>query len=225
MPLSDGSGLLSIEGFWAAYYLAHGIEDEDLVLSALDVSEEAVRSAYSELSNPNEWPVFTIRLPGSSEISVIVRNYEEDNGFDYMISREGMGSSIRLASFEGGGFGPGISWAELKRVADCAKTPLRRAQRLLLLAPAYGDDVDTVEAGLELASAFQLVGGSDRADDLAHVLAEGSCTWGQPTWRYDDDEILLCDGEYGSRNPASVFSIGCERISMAGGILGLGLDL
>lgn len=221
IPLSEGDHLLSREGFWAAYYLAVGVEDEELVFSALNTSEDAAQSAYQELSDSSGWPVFTLPLSGSSEAGVIVRNFEDDNGFDCMIAAEGVSPSIRLAALEGGGFGPGLSWSELKGVARFSDTLLDRAQRLMLLAPFFGDAAGGTEAQAEFAGALQLVSGSPDSGKLAQVLVEGSFTWGRPTWSRDRNGILVCDGEYCPRNPEGPYSLGREAIAEADRIFGL----
>jgi hypothetical protein len=196
IPLVDGEPLLAREGFWAAYYFAQGMcveEDGDIVFPSFEVSEEIVHEALGDLADPEAWPVFTVPVSDSAEICVVARNYAEDYGFDYLVCREGLEPSIQVAALEGCGYGPGISWHELRGIVDRAPDPLRRAQAMLLLAPMYGDADHVEEACSAFEQALASVGGNRDSGRLAEYLGSDGVE-GQPTWRHDEKGVLWREG-------------------------------
>lgn len=196
IPLVDGEHLLAREGFWPAYYFCQGLcveEDGDVVLPSFDVPEETVHEVIGEFANPEAWPVFTVPVSESAEICVATRNYEEDQGFDYLVCCEGLEPSIQIAALEGCGYGPGISWPELQGIVDRTPDPLRRAHALLLLAPMYGDAEHAEAACSAFEWALVSVGGNRDGGRLARYLASEGVE-GQPTWRHDEKGVLWREG-------------------------------
>lgn len=202
IPLVDGGHLLAREGFWSAYYFCQGLcveEDGDVVFPSFDVAEETVHDVIGEFANPEAWPVFTVpvsvpvRVSEAAEICVVTRNYEGDQGFDYLVCREGLEPSIQIAALEGCGYGPGISWPELQGIVDRTPDPLRRAHALLLLAPMYGDAEHVEEACSAFEWALASVGGNRDGGRLARYLGTEGVE-GQPTWRHDENGVLWHEG-------------------------------
>jgi hypothetical protein len=97
------------------------------------------------LTDPSAWPVFFVDLGNSSRLAVVYRNFDEDEGQDYLLIPGSAQASIKIATLEGGPEGAGLWWPELKGIADRQPTEIERARTLLLLAPILGD-TDSGEA-------------------------------------------------------------------------------
>ena len=191
--LTDGWKIASGPEFWAAHLLAQGFdEDEDVIFDAFKVKEPAVNKVLDRLTGPDTWPVFTVGLPGGARLHVVYRNYDDDEGVDYLFDAGGgLDDAVRIAGLEGDFAGPGASLAELAGFAG--------RDEVLLLAPMCGEADASRDAIRHLTAAT----GSRELTDL---LIEDHPMWDAPAWRRDGD-LLVCDGEDSPRNPRSVTAL------------------
>jgi hypothetical protein len=185
--------------FWAAHLLRHGY-DEDAVLSGFAVDEQAARLRFEELTDPDRWPTFPLPLGDGRTLIAVHRNFEEDEGVDYLLETDA-GDRIRLATYEGGGvLGPGLSWGELRALLDL-DAPVPAHGRLLMFLPATGEEGMAAEARRLVGHALRHLGAQGDVERLAGVLTEDDALWDLPRWRRDGAGNLVCDGEYSPRNP------------------------
>jgi hypothetical protein len=191
--------------FWAAHLLRQGY-DEDAVLEGFDVGEEEARARFEELSDPDHWPAFPLPLGDGRTLTAVYRNFDEDEGVDYLLEADGA-ASVRLAALEGSFQGPGLSWSELRALLDL-DAPVPAQVRLLMFLPAAGEDGMTDEARPLVADALRHVGARGDVDGLADALTEDHPMWDLPRWERDAEGNLVCDGEYSPRNPEGPFYTG-----------------
>lgn len=200
----DGWHLAERPGFWAAHWRGQFIDDDDLLLHTWGMSEEIVMDRMNDLYDPGTWPVFKVKLRNSAELAVVLRNYADDAGVDYLILPGPGRKAIEIASLEGHQRGPGISWPELVAAADRQPDQVRRAQVLLLLSPALGDEAaDTPDARSALSEAMRTLGAVEDTTDLAALaVSDEVIFWGQVPWAAGVPEL-----DYAPRNPASPFAL------------------
>ncbi|MEV4135668.1 hypothetical protein AB0J72_26270 [Dactylosporangium sp. NPDC049742] len=111
---------------------------------------------------------------------------------------------IEIAGLEGHQRGPGLSWPELVAVAGRQPDRVRRAQTLLLLAPAFGDEAaDTPDAVSVLSDAMRTLGATGDTAKLATLAVSDEVVfWGHVPW-----VAGVPDMDYAPRNPASPFAL------------------
>ncbi|MFE2094868.1 hypothetical protein [Streptomyces sp. NPDC059460] len=199
-PFADGTPFLGTSGFWSSYFLGQGVAEEELVLEAMGDDDETTQETDAALRAEDAWPVFRIPTTGDRAIIVVVCNAEGDERVDYLVDPGEGKDVIHVAVIEGEFFGPALSWAELAPLADAAPSPLEKARRLLLLAPAYGDRSHIGRAAEEFAWALREVGASGDVAELADWFAGAEPDSVMPDWSLDEDGAWSCDGEYSYRN-------------------------
>ena len=188
--------------FWAAHLLRQGY-DEETVLSGFGIDEDAARALFEQLSDPSRWPTFRLPLDGGWALSTVYRNFDEDEGVDYLLEMDD-DQCVRLCALEGSFQGPGLSWGELRGV-QAAECPAPADARLLMFLPMSGE-ADTADAARPIvAEALRRLGATGDVDELADALTEDHPMWDLPRWHPDAEGNLLCDGEYSPRNPESPF--------------------
>jgi hypothetical protein len=196
----DGSELLRQRGFWPAYLgetLELGLDEElaELFGERLD----AVRSVYERLTDESAWPVFLIELGSDARAAVVYRNFTEDIGLDYLVIPAG-GNSIRIATIEGALDGPGISWPELRAVADRQPTAVERATALLLLSRVLGDEAaESGEAVAQIGAALGVIGVVGEVERIAQAIVSAT----PAGWHRTANGFNVCDDEGSTRNPSS----------------------
>ncbi|GAA2348611.1 hypothetical protein [Dactylosporangium salmoneum] len=200
----DGWHLAERPGFWAAHWREQFIDDDNLLSRAWGVSEAVVTERMNDLYAPQAWPVFRIELRGDAELAVVFRNFADDGGVDYLVLPGSGRKVIEIAGLEGHQRGPGLSWPELVAVADRQPGRVRRAQTLLLLAPAFGDEAaDTPDAVSALSDAMRTLGATgDTAKLAALAVSDEVVFWGHVPW-----VAGVPDMDYAPRNPASPFAL------------------
>jgi hypothetical protein len=204
--LVDGWPLADRPGFWAGFWREQFIEDDGVLPRVWGVTDEVVRARMTELYDHAAWPVFRVALRDGAELAVVCRNFADDAGVDFLVLPHG-GAHIRIAGVEGHYSGPGLSWPELLAVAGRQPDPVRRAQTVLLLAPATGDEAaGAPEAATVFADALRTLGAGGLPADLAALSAHAARS-------VSGDESLFWDpvawtggvpaGEYAPRDPAA----------------------
>ncbi|MEU4619719.1 hypothetical protein AB0G04_07045 [Actinoplanes sp. NPDC023801] len=191
--LSDGSWLLDRPEFWAG--LLDGSADTDLVEAVLDRCPEPL-GLWDEVAASGRWPVLRLGA-GDSDLAVVEwHGPDHEGGLDFVVLPHGTGRCLSVASVEGHGWGPGLSWPEALRLVDLGTlgTP---AQRLLLLQPAIGDAGAPETAAALLADALIAVcapGASPAvALETARQLLDRPARW------FRQDGALICDAETSPR--------------------------
>jgi hypothetical protein len=200
--LTDGWPDYSTTPFVAAHLLTQDL-DKEFVLSALQLPELEVHDAYSRLNSSSAWPVFRIPLNRGNSLTCVYRNFEGDEGIDYLLEFEGPGPCARLASTDYAG--PGISWPELYRAAyPAASSGYQSALRLLFFIPMMADAAAGEESVDVTTEALSSIGADDGSRALASALLDriGS-NWGRPHWMLIADDCMVCDGSHSPRNPDS----------------------
>ncbi|MFC7529637.1 hypothetical protein [Actinoplanes sp. GCM10030250] len=190
--LTDGTWLLTRRAFWLS--LVDGAAEPDLVGELFDGEDDDLEAFDDEVRKSGTWPV--LNLGPLAFVSWHGSDFE--GGYDYVVLPENTGRCLSIASMEGHGHGPGLSWPEARRLVDHGTlgTP---GQRLLLILPALGDAAVPDEAIPQVAAALLAAGnpGCDPAvaDHAARQLLADEAGW---TWQ---GETLTCDFEYSVRNP------------------------
>lgn len=50
--------------FWPAHYLSQSIDDDDILMEVFRSDLSVIREMQSALTDPDQWPVFRVPLPG-----------------------------------------------------------------------------------------------------------------------------------------------------------------
>jgi hypothetical protein len=104
-------------GFWPAFL--HTVGGSKSAVHAFDNDLADVSALLDELLNPQAWPVLSVRLQRGHLLHIVMRNFPDDAGVDYVIAPANGGQHIPLAAMEGHFRGPALSWPELV-TAGCA---------------------------------------------------------------------------------------------------------
>ncbi|MGW7464486.1 hypothetical protein ACWGJT_07200 [Streptomyces xantholiticus] len=105
IPHVDGFPFLSTEGFWPAYFLSQGIEDEGLVFGVFEGTEDDALEVHRNMKGEDAWPTFRIPVGNDSALVVVFRNLEDDDGVDYVVDPGRGKGCIRIAAVEGHSMG------------------------------------------------------------------------------------------------------------------------
>jgi hypothetical protein len=185
--LSDGSWLLDRPEFWAG--LLDGFADTDLAGAVVDAAP-GTPDLWAEVAASGRWPVLRFGA-GDADLAVIQwHGHDDEGGLDYVVLPAGTGRCLSVASVEGHGWGPGLSWPEALRLVERGRlgTP---AQRLVLLHPAIGDSDAPATAADLLADALIAVCAPDatptEALETARQLLDRPARWSE------QDGALVCD--------------------------------
>jgi hypothetical protein len=81
-PLTDGSDLMSHSLFWPMFLTVVG--GSRSAPAAFDVDPADMEQILDVLFGPHRWPVFSLPLTGRCHLRVIMRNFEDDSGVDYL---------------------------------------------------------------------------------------------------------------------------------------------
>ncbi|MFF5076412.1 hypothetical protein ACFY36_05130 [Actinoplanes sp. NPDC000266] len=193
--LTDGRDLLGKPGFWSCYLRTLMVPD----FGGLPGDDDLY-----DYIDPSRWEVLRVDLRDGAELVVVFRNLDEDGGVDYLVLPGGGAKAVPIAAIDGHQTGPGLSWPELAGVAARQDDPIRRAQALLLLAPAFGDAAaDTPEAVALFAGAMRTLGVTGDVGKAAAMLVSDEVDF----WGHIDWEDGVPDSDLAPRDPASVFAL------------------
>lgn len=193
--LTDGSWLLARQEHW--YGLVDGCADPDLVTALFGDHHDSLLELDHAIRESGSWPVLRIEADNANVAVVWWHGFDLEGGSDYLVLPHGSGRALRVASLEGHGDGPGLSWPEVDRLTRRGRLGTQ-AQRLMLLLPAFGD-ADAPESAVEMI-AQAVLEVSDQAEDaaaateMARQLIESDTRW----TRHGD--ALICDDEYSPRS-------------------------
>lgn len=200
-PLVDAGAMLTRPGFWPAFL--HTVGGSESAVQAFENDPADVSALIDELDNPEAWPVFPLRLHRGHLLHIVMRNFPEDAGVDYVLSPSDGGQHIPLAAMEGHFRGPALSWPELVAAArqpDDARSP---AARLLLLQPVAADTDTPAGAPAIIAEALTSVGAATLQDEVAGELLQNHRYWSPATWTTVQG-VRVCTGEHSYRTLGSL---------------------
>jgi hypothetical protein len=191
--LVDGAPFLADDQFWPVFLAFVGAAET--APDAFGVDPADLEQFFAELRSATAWPVFSLPVAGGHRIDIVLRNFDDDAGVDYVLVTGDR--HLSLAAIEGHFRGPALSWPELVAVAG------GDARRLLLLLPAYADGDRPADAADVVAAALIEVGAATDVDELAEELLTIQ-DWDEDTRWHSDGDVVVCLGDYAYRAPGSM---------------------
>ncbi|WP_329251878.1 hypothetical protein OG417_07925 [Actinoallomurus sp. NBC_01490] len=197
--------------WWPAFLWSVG--GSHAAAGAFDVDPADVETMLETLHRTERWPVMSINAAGDSRVFLVWRNFEDDSGWDYLLTAAGSDTPTELAVLDGHFRGPGLSWAELIAMAGQPDGERGPAERLLLLLPAVGD-ADLLAADL-VTAAVAAVGARRQQQEIASELLR-ACErfWGRCEWD-TVHEVPVCLGPHSPRHPTRHPLPELQRIAQA----------
>jgi hypothetical protein len=197
-PLADGAEMMSSDLFWPAFLYTVG--GSASAPDAFSTNPADLSEVIDALLDSRDWPVFSLPLAGHCRLHVVMRNFEDDSGVDYVLDPGTGGESILLAAMEGHFRGPALAWSELVVAAQQPDRDHTHDERLLLLLPACADS-DRPEAAVDtVAQAVTAVGAQSSAHRVSAELLN-SHRYGTPCQWATVDGVLVCLGPHACRSP------------------------
>ncbi|MFI6263152.1 hypothetical protein [Micromonospora sp. NPDC051006] len=195
-PLVDGSDMMSHTLFWPAFLFTVG--GSASAPDAFNVDPADLEQIVDTFLDPSSWPVFSLPLPGHCRLHVIMRNFEDDGGVDYVLDPGTGDAAVPLAAMEGHFRGPAFAWPEVVAAAhqpDQVHTP---AERLLLLVPACADSNRPRKAVDLVAEALTALGARSDVRQVSEELLNSRRYWTPCRWANVDD-VLVSLGSHAYR--------------------------
>lgn len=200
-PMVDGSEIMASGLFWPAFLstvggsvsapYAFGVDPADL--------DEVIEAFLDK----HEWPVFSLRLAGTSRVHIVMRNFPDEGGVDYVLDLGDESRSIPLAAMEGHFRGPAIAWSELIVVAQHPDPDHTTAERFLLLLPVCADRDRPQTAAETVASALTAVGAESDVHQMSQELLDGPGLWTRDCPWATVDDTLTCSNPHAYRSIAA----------------------
>ncbi|NLU81048.1 hypothetical protein HCA58_22420 [Micromonospora sp. HNM0581] len=203
-PLVDGSGLMSHALFWPAFLSTVG--GSASAPDAFNVDPADLEQIVDAFLGPCRWPVFSLPLLGHRRLHVIMRNFEDDGGVDYVLNPGSGDASIPLAAMEGHFRGPAFAWPEVVAAAHQPDKNHAPAERLLLLIPACADTNRPHEAVDLVAEALTALGARSHVRQVSEELLNSRRYWTQCQWA-DIDDVLVGLGSHVYRRHGGELSL------------------
>ncbi|MET7696381.1 hypothetical protein [Streptomyces sp. NPDC005485] len=211
-PLVQGSAYLDNPLFWPVH-LGTSLRGEDAQRAAFGADWDAAMELNRTLSGEHEWPVFNVPLRSGHTIHVVYRNFEDDQGVDYVIHHAAWSKAETLAAVDGHFMGPGMAWPELLSVARQPATEGAgdAAARLLLLFPTLGDAQLPDDAAAVLTTALAALTWIEEPAEVARMLLENQGLWAPARWT-PTAGVWTNDGGHSFRNPGNAFALPERRL-------------
>ncbi|MFI7075415.1 hypothetical protein [Micromonospora sediminicola] len=203
-PLIDGSGVMAHALFWPAFLYTVG--GSSSAPSAFDVDPADLSELIDTLLDSDSWPVFSLKLAGRSRLHVIMRNFPEEGGVDYVLDPGNDGGAIPLAAMEGHFRGPALAWSELVAATHQADQGHSWGERLLLLLPSCADSDRPSTAIDMVAAALTSVGAGTDARRVGAELLSSRRYWTQSCQWTTINDVLVCLGSHAYRSLGSELS-------------------
>lgn len=192
----DATGWLDRPACWPALLYLVG---SPTAPEAFDIDLADVDVMLQQMERPDLWPAFSAQLSHGYQMNLLLRNYPDDWGLDYLLTHLDSDHVVVAASLEGCFRGPALSWQELVDVAQLPDPRLDPAERLLMLLPAMTDISMPTDAAATVAGAVTEVGGHRHAEEVANeLLSINSHYWGPAEWA-DSNGMLVCLGNHSMR--------------------------
>ncbi|MEU6078109.1 hypothetical protein [Micromonospora sp. NPDC047074] len=202
-PLVDGSDVMSHALFWPAFLAVVG--GSAAAPDAFDVDPADLEQIVDVFLDPRRWPVFSLPLSGRCRLHVVMRNFEDDSGVDYVFDPGTGDASITLAAMEGHFRGPAFAWPEVVAAAHQADPDHTPAERLLLLVPACADSNRPRKAVDLVAEALATLGARSDVRRVSEELLNSRRYWTPCRWA-DLDDVLVSLGPHAYRRHAGELS-------------------
>ncbi|MFG1761454.1 hypothetical protein [Micromonospora echinofusca] len=187
-PLVDGSDMMSHALFWPAFLSTVG--GSASAPDAFDVDPADLEQILDTFLDPRNWPVFSLPLAGRGRLHVIMRNFEDDGGVDYVLDPGTGDASIPLATMEGCYRGPAFAWPEVVAAAHQSDQDHTPAARLLLLVPACADSNRPRKAVDMVAEAMTTLGARSGVRQVSEELLNSRRYWTPCRWATIDDVLV-----------------------------------
>ncbi|MFI7333922.1 hypothetical protein [Micromonospora aurantiaca (nom. illeg.)] len=187
-PLVDGSDLMSYAMYWPAFLATVG--GAASAPDAFGVDPADLEQIVDLFLDADRWPVFSLPLAEGCRLHVVMRNYEDDGGVDYVLDPGTGDVSIPLAAMEGHFRGPAFAWQEVVAAAQQPDPDHTSAERLLLLVPACADSSRPNTAIDLIAEALTTLGARSGVRQLSEELLTSLRYWGPCRWA-DVDDVLV----------------------------------
>lgn len=198
--LVDATAWMDEPLFWPAFLHSFGGSAAAPTAFAADPAD--VEDYLHRLHRADAWPVVTLHLGGGHRMHLVWRNYEDDSGWDYLLTPADATAPVAVAALEGHFRGPAMSWPELASLATRRDGDRSHAERLLLLLPGYGDAETPDTAHGLVAAALGDVGVVRGHRQVATELLQANRRfWGSPAW-LDVDGVAACPNGYSLRTTA-----------------------
>ena len=151
--------------FWS-HYLAGPLGADRESDDAFEVTTAEVDAMCAVLNDPERWPVVSVRLDGDAWLRIVYRNFEEDEGLDFVEERPGRPPKVFTLD---DGSSP-MTWDELLIMADLPDERLSWAQRLILMLPMLEPQELPADAREVLDRALAGIGAANRPAVAAALL-------------------------------------------------------
>ncbi|WP_051798230.1 hypothetical protein [Catenuloplanes japonicus] len=196
-PLLDGSAIMANDLFWPAFL--HTVGGSASAPHAFGIDPADLNDVIDTFLNENEWPVFSLRLAGAGRVHIIMRNFPDDGGVDYVLAPGTGRDAIPLATMDGHFRGPALAWPELIAAAHQLDTDHTPAERLVLLAPVCAYRARPADATETVATALTAVGARSHTHQIADELLNSPRFWTHNCAWTTADNALMCLGTHAHR--------------------------
>lgn len=197
-PLIDGSDMMAAKQFWPAFL--HTVGGSASAPHAFDVDPADLNDIIDAFLDEHAWPVFSLRLAAVSRVHVVMRNFPDEGGIDYVLD-PGIGSdAIPLAAMEGHFRGPALAWPELITAAQQPDPDHTPAERLLMLLPACADRDRPASASQTVMQALTAIGATSHTGRTAEELLNSPRYWSRDCIWTTVGDALICLGSHAYRN-------------------------
>lgn len=196
-PLVDGSALMANDLFWPAFLYTVG--GSASAPHAFGADPADLNEVIDTFLDEHEWPVFSLVLAGTSRLHIVMRNFPDDGGVDFVLDPGTGSESIPLAALDGHFRGPALAWPELIAAAQHPDALHSPAERLLLLLPACADGDRPTNAAETVAAALAAVGAEPSTHPVGEELLDSPRFWTRDCAWTTVDEIMICLGSHAYR--------------------------
>lgn len=159
-------GVVGYPAFWL-HYLSGPLGAHRESEAAFEVQAADYNAMCGVLNDPERWPVVSVGLDGDVWLRIVYRNFEEDEGLDFVEERPGRPAKL-VASIEG--HGSAMTWAELLAAAELPDERLTWAQRLILMLPMLGPQELPEDAEEVMNRALDGIGATNRSALIGGLL-------------------------------------------------------
>jgi hypothetical protein len=197
-PLIDGSAIMANDLFWPAFL--HTVGGSASAPHAFGVDPADLNEVIETLLRETKWPVFSLHLARASRVHIIMRNFPDDGGVDYVLDHGTERDAIPLATMEGHFRGPALAWPELIAATQQLGVDHTPAGRLLLLVPVCADRARPADATETVATALTAIGARSDTHQVSDELLNSPRFWTRDCEWTTADDALVCLGTHAYRS-------------------------
>ncbi len=198
-PLVDGSDMMEVELFWPTFL--HTVGGSASAPHAFNADPADLNDVIDAFLDKHAWPVFSLRLSAVGRVHVVMRNFPDEGGIDYVLNPGRGGDVISLAAMDGHFRGPALAWSELITVAHQPDPNHTPAERLLLLLPACADRDRPTDANQTVAEALTAIGATSHTGKVSEELLNSPRYWARDCAWTIVGGALICRGSHTYRSP------------------------